>query len=300
LYFELTFGLIIAIIKANFSQVMLDYLKLLRPLQWIKNIFIFVPLVFARELFVSEKLVTTLTAFVVFCFVASSMYIINDLLDKEQDALHPTKRFRPLAAGTVSIFRASTLVLILLSSSALVVYYYIPQIAIILGIYIILNILYSGYLKNIVVVDIVIVSVFYLCRILVGGFATDTYISRWLVLCTIFLTLFIIVGKRRSEQIHHHQRKVLQFYTPQLLDLFLAITTALTLVAYGIYSVLGVTSEHAVYSMLFVLVGVFRYLYLIYSSSQAEYPEKIAVTDKVIIMSVVGWGIGMYYIFYLT
>lgn len=276
------------------------YLKLLRPLQWIKNLFVFIPLVFARELFIPTKLGLTITAAAVFCLVASSVYIINDLFDREQDRLHPHKKNRPLAAGTVSVSQAVLIIIILLGVSIFMVLYYVPTIAVPIGVYFVLNILYSFYLKHQAIFDIVTVSFFYLLRILVGGLATSTYISRWLVLCVIFLATFIIIGKRRAELAHNHQRAVLRFYSTNFLDQLLTISAALTVVSYGIYSVLAVKSELMVYSILFVLVGIFRYLHIIHTSGAAETPEKIVLTDRILLGSVIGWLLYSGYLFYLV
>jgi 4-hydroxybenzoate polyprenyltransferase len=277
---------------------MLDYLKLLRPIQWIKNLLIFVPIIFAKELFIEHKLATTSFAFFTFCLIASSMYVVNDIFDRKIDVLHPQKQFRPIASGKVSLKAALLLAFILLFGSSLMVYFYIPHIWRLFVIYFVLNLAYSLYLKHVVIFDILVIAGFYLLRILVGGFSAGIYISRWLVLCTIFSALLVIIGKRRSELSHSNQRKVLKFYTPELLDSFLVISAALTLVSYGVYSVLGVKSELMVYSILFVLLGVFRYIYLIHTSAQAEYPEKIFVSDKTVLASLIGWGVFIGYVFY--
>lgn len=278
----------------------MEYLRLLRPIQWVKNIFIFVPIIFAREFFVADKLWPTVIAAITFCFVASSMYIVNDILDQDQDRLHPKKKFRPIASGAVPVANALVVLLVLLSASAFMAGRYVPHIIAPLAVYIVLNLAYSLYLKHQALFDVLLVAAFYLLRILVGGFATDTFISSWLVLCVIFLTTFIILGKRYAELTHEHKRAVLQAYSPKFLEHLLTISAALTIVAYGIYSILGVENALMVYSIFFVLLGMFRYLHIIYSNAEAENPERILFSDRVILLSVVGWLLFVGYIFYLA
>ncbi|MCX6784804.1 MAG: UbiA prenyltransferase family protein, partial [Candidatus Komeilibacteria bacterium] len=275
------------------------YLTLMRPWQWIKNLFIFAPLFFARDVFDLNKLAASIWAFVVFCLTASAVYLINDLADKKTDAEHPKKKFRPVAAGLVSAPAAGVLSGLLLMVAAWLIVVKVPTISGLMLIYLVFNLLYSFYLKKVAIFDLLLVSSFYLLRILAGGWAGDIFISRWLVLCVIFFSLFIVIGKRRAELAHLNQREVLRYYNLNFLDQLLTMSAGLTVVAYGIYSVLGVQSSLAVYSTLFVILGIFRYLFIIHTSGDAEYPEKLALKDTMIFGSVAAWLIFMYIIYYL-
>lgn len=276
----------------------MEYLKLIRPWHWLKNFFVFVPIFFAREFFIWEKISLVSWAFAAFCCLASCVYIINDLVDRNKDREHPTKKFRPLASGQVSVLGALSLFFILLVITILIVGFKAPAVWPILTIYFILNLAYSFYLKNVVVADILTIALFYLLRILAGGMVADIFISRWLILCVIFLALFIIIGKRHAEFSYENKREVLKDYSSNLLDHLLTIATGLTILSYSIYTILGPVSPLAVYSIFFVLLGIFRYLFIVYSSQKAEYPEKLIFKDKIILSSVVAWGIYMFVIFY--
>lgn len=279
----------------------MNIIKLLRPLQWIKNFFIFIPLIFAGEIFNTEKLQTTLITALVFCLVASSMYILNDILDQKQDRLHPTKKNRPIASDKISSKKAIIFLGTLIIVSSIIILQRIPSTLPLLLLYVVLNIAYSTFLKHIAILDILLISSFYLIRVLVGGTATNTFISSWLILSVIFLTLFIIIGKRLAEKNHENPRKVLKDYSSQLLKQLLTISGSLTIVTYGIYSILGTKSQSAVYSIFPVLLGLFRYLQLIYTNHKdTENPESLLFKDPIILISVLTWLGFMGYIFYLT
>jgi 4-hydroxybenzoate polyprenyltransferase len=229
---------------------------------------------------------------------AGAMYIINDILDKKADAGHPKKKNRPIASGAVSVRNAIIICLMLIVVCIFIIYFFVPSIWPVMFTYVILNIIYSCYLKRIVIFDLLAVSAFYLLRILAGGIATSIYISHWLVLCVIFVTLFIVIGKRMSEFKHLNKREVLRYYTLDLLQHLLTLSAGLTIVSYGLYSILGSTSPWAVYSTFFVILGIFRYLFIIHTSPEAEFPEKLVISDKVILGSVLAWVVYMYLILY--
>lgn len=278
----------------------IPYLLLLRPRHWVKNLIVFVPVFFASEIFVPGKMLLSLYAFILFCLLTSSMYIVNDIIDRKRDAQHPHKKSRPIASGVISVSRGVCMLIVLVSVMAFGLYFFIPAIASVVAGYFVMSLLYSLFLKNVVIFDILSIPVFYLLRVLGGGLATDTPISRWLILCLVFVTLFVVLGKRKAEFRLETKRDVLHQYTTELLNHFLSIAVALTLVSYGLYSVLAVQSERMVYSIFFVLLGVFRYLFLIYTSSDGvEFPEKILFTDTVVLLSIIAWLGFSYYIFYL-
>jgi 4-hydroxybenzoate polyprenyltransferase len=273
--------------------------KLLRPYSWIKNLFIFVPLFFAKDFFIYTKLTTVTLAFVVFCITASSVYILNDIFDIEQDKKHNTKKNRPLASGTVSVKSAIIALSCLLIIDILLIYFFIPQIFWFIGLYFILNILYSKYLKHIAVLDILVVSSFYFIRIMVGGIAAGVPISHWLLICIIFISLFLIVGKRLAEFSQDDKRIVLLNYTPEFLNAILVISATLTIISYSLYSVFVLDSGLAIFSIFLVLLGIIRYLFLVFTTHKTEYPEKVIITDKIIFVSSIVWVVVMYFIIYL-
>ncbi|OGH89846.1 MAG: hypothetical protein A2537_01360 [Candidatus Magasanikbacteria bacterium RIFOXYD2_FULL_36_9] len=279
------------------------YLTLLRPKQWVKNFLVFVPIFFAQDFFGKDKIWQASLSFVVFCFIASTVYIVNDIFDKKTDQNHPKKQYRPIASGKISIKAAIFMATFIFSIGIILAYIFIPKAIPLLLIYVFLNLIYSYRIKHIVVFDVLLVSVFYLLRILIGGFATSTPISSWLILCVFFASLLVIIGKRLGEQGQLHKRVVLQYYSNDFLRQLLSVSSSLVIASYGLYSILGFhLGDHpdlVVYSIFFVVLGVFRYLYLIYSSAEIEYPEKLIFADKIVFGSIVSWVIYMFFIIYI-
>lgn len=277
----------------------MKYVQLLRPSHWIKNLFILVPIFFARGLFNHQKALFVLISTIAFCFSASCVYIFNDIFDRHQDSKHSHKNARPIASGQISVRQGWIILVTLFVSVCAMVYLFVPQVALLFGLYFVANLLYTLYLKRIAVIDILIVSAMYLIRIGIGGQAASVPVSHWLVLCTIFFSLFLIIAKRKAELSQDHPREVLKLYTPELLNIFLTVSVALTLVAYSLYTVLAVTSALAVYSIFFVILAFFRYLVLVYTTDKAEYPERAIWIDPVILIAGFAWMCFMYGIFYL-
>ena len=276
-----------------------EYFHLLRPASWVKNFFVFAPLFFARELFSITKLTTTLSAFLIFCLTASSVYIINDIVDRKEDKRHSLKRYRPLASGKISLKEAVFILLLLMVSAASLTYSFAQQIAVVVTIYFLLNVLYSFYVRRIPVLDILLISSFYLLRIEAGGRAAQVPISAWLILCTIFLALFLIIGKRKAEIMRLDvKREVLNVYTQKFLEALFIISAGLSIISYSLYTLLVLNSRIAVYSIFFVLLGMFRYILLSYNTDQGECPEKTIWGDNVLVLSALGWTIFMCKLFY--
>lgn len=281
-----------------FMSQIRNYFLLIRPQQWIKNLAVFIPIFFAKELFFYSKLEEAFVAFVAFCFFASFVYVVNDIVDREADARHPLKCSRPIASGVISVREAVVIALVLFLAGSSVVYWFAISIILPLFLYLVVNLVYSFYIKNVPIFDLIFVAACYLLRVVAGGLASDTTISRWLILMVIFVALFITVGKRRGELVGVNIRSVLKSYSINLLDNLLIITASLTLVIYGIYTILVTTSNLAVYSIIFVIIGIFRYLNIAYTTQGAEFPEKLFYKDKTIFLSVLSWLIFMFCIFY--
>lgn len=276
------------------------YLKLLRPKHWVKNLFVFAPLVFARELFHPGPAIEALKAFVVFCLAASAVYIVNDVADADADRAHPEKRHRPIASGAVPVNRALVLAMVLLAASAVIVsgMHHLFIIAIVA--YLLMNLAYSFRLKEVILLDVFIVAAGFMLRVLGGAYAIDVTVSSWLVLCSLFISLFLGFAKRRSElqrstpESVAEQRRVLAVYSTPVLDQMLTIASAGAVISYALYTVAPRTvevfrTEKLIYTTVFVIFGVFRYLHLIYTSADVENPTNAVTRDVPIIVTVALW-----------
>jgi 4-hydroxybenzoate polyprenyltransferase len=260
---------------------------------------VFTAIFFAKDIFIWEKFFSTSIAALVFCLVASSVYIVNDIFDRETDAKHPVKKNRPLASGEIRLSLALWILFCLLVVSFGLIFWFVPQILWLILLYLALNFVYSFYLKKIPIIELLTISSFYLLRIEVGGLSAQASISRWLILCTIFISLFLVIGKRLAEYGHAEKRIVLYSYSEEFLKQFLVIASALSIASYGLYSILGVNSSLAIYAIFFVILGISRYLYLIYNSQEAEEPEKLILNDHMILITLLVWAIYMFLIFYI-
>lgn len=269
---------------------------LLRPHQWVKNVFVFAPLVFAGLLTHRESLERSLGAFVVFCAASSAVYVLNDIRDREEDRRHPLKRHRPLAAGSVGLGAATAMLLVLalgaLAGAALLG----RGMLAVVGGYLMLNLLYSAALKHVVILDVMLVAVGFVLRVLGGSQAVGVGLSSWLLLCTIFVALFLVVSKRRHELLlleasAAEQRKVLSHYSPGFLDQMTSVVTASTVVCYALYTVERRESAALVYTVPFVLFGIFRYLYLTYQRPDQRSPTEAIVRDPASLINLALWGL---------
>jgi len=275
-------------------------LKLLRPKQWIKNAFVFAPLVFSREMFGAEPLLATLRASIAFCLTASSIYIINDISDVEADRAHPEKRNRPLAAGTISHSQAYILLAVLVMLTVIVVFGMTGRFQLALAAYAIMNLAYSVKLKDIVLLDVFIIAAGFMLRVLGGAFAINVQVSSWIVLCTLFISLFLGFAKRRGELLVVHQvrpraeRKVLVSYRVSFIDQMLTIAAAGAVISYALYTVAPRTievlgTEKMIYTTVFVTYGMFRYLYLIHMTDSTENPTNAVTSDIPIVAVTILW-----------
>ncbi len=284
-----------------------NYLKLFRITHWIKNFFVFIPLVFSKHLLDQNYLLQVIVGFFAFSLVSSLVYIFNDIYDVEADRRHPKKKFRPIASGVISKRQAVSAIFFLLILVTLIS----PQVNIsfilILVSYIVINIFYTLYLKNIVIVDLACISLGFLLRVIGGALIIDIYISSWLILTTLFISIFLAVMKRRSEIIlnpENETRKVLGEYNLSFIDQISSISAACVIICYALYSVAERTveyfnTENLVYSSIFVVFGIFRYMYLVFKKSKGENPTEIMLTDIPMITNLVFYGVTVYFIIYL-
>ena len=280
----------------------------MRPTQWPKNVFVLAPLVFGHLLGDRAAIARALLALVAFCLASSSVYLGNDIRDRNEDRQHPLKRHRPLAAGTLPV-PVAVVALVLLAAAALGLAWSLgAEVALLLGVYIALNALYTGGLKHVVILDVMILSAGFVLRVLAGAAATAVQVSSWLLLCTIFLSLFLGFSKRRHEitllaEGATSQRRVLHHYSEAFLDQMINVVTASAVVSYALYAVAPETVEkyhtqHLVYTIPMVLFGIFRYLYLMYQQPGERNPTEAILGDPPFLINMVLWGLAVVVIVY--
>jgi len=284
--------------------------KLMRPSQWIKNGFVLMPLVFSGRLFFPYESIKTFGVLICFCLAASATYIINDYMDMDQDRIHPLKRYRPLASGAVSPMIALTfagcLILLMFLTSVL---FHLPVFTLgVLVSYVILQFLYSWKLKNLVIIDVLVISTGFLLRVLAGSSALSVGVSSWLVLCTFSVAIFLALGKRRHEVMFLNgeavsHRPVLESYSVGFLDQLLQVVTTSTFIFYCLYSVKAspgtdIQSEKMMLTIPFVTYGIFRYLYLIYHKEIGGSPTALLLTDPPLLTCVTLWLAACIYVIY--
>ncbi len=272
----------------------------MRPAQWVKNAVVFAAVVFAGRLFVPADLLRSVGAFVIFCMLSGAAYLFNDVRDAKSDRHHETKRLRPVASGSLSTqaATAAACALLLVAFAASVPLGW-DFVAVILA-YMVLSTAYSLYLKHIVILDVMAVAAGFMLRAIAGAAAVDVEISAWLVICTIFLSLFLAVGKRRHELVFMMEnapphRSVLAEYTPQLLDQMTAVVATSTVIVYTLYTTspdvqgkLGTTKLYI--TIPFVVYGIFRYLFLVHNRQEGGKPERVLFSDIPLLVNVLLWA----------
>ncbi|SEG36701.1 4-hydroxybenzoate polyprenyltransferase [Halpernia humi] len=285
---------------------MLKYLKLLRLEQWVKNLFVFAPLFFSGNVMNGDLLLKSIFAFVVFSLAASSIYVINDYCDVEQDKKHPQKKNRPLASGAISkvkgLYILAVLFLINLSLLFFGHWYFYENIwlfILVIGFYIVLNIAYTFKLKHIAIIDVCIIAIGFVLRLLAGGTITQIYTSQWAILLTFVLALVLAIGKRRGElinaQISGKTRKSLDGYNVQFADIALSISVTLAIVCYLMFTLSSEVQQRfhppVFYTVIFVVFAFLRYLQQTLVYNKTESPTKIIYKDHYIQVTIVLWVI---------
>jgi len=278
---------------------MRDFVQLLRPSQWLKNLLVFAALIFSKHLFVAESVGRSLGGFASFCLLASAAYVLNDVHDADKDRRHPVKQRRPIAAGRISTGTALALSAGLAAAALALALFLGNGFLEIAAAYAALQVLYSFALKDVVILDVMAIAAGFVLRAVGGGIVIDVEVSPWLVICTFLLALFLGFSKRRhevvllEEQAAEH-RASLREYSPYFLDQMIAVVTASTVVAYAIYTVSPEVREKlhtdALYLTLpFVLYGIFRYLYLVHRREGGGNPTQELLTDRPLWVNVVFW-----------
>jgi len=266
----------------------------------VKNVFVLAPLVFAQELSHPTAVWTALLAFVLFCVLSSSVYVLNDVVDAESDRQHPDKRHRPIASGELDPKAAGLLAGVLAMAGLSGALFLGTRFALVAAAYLALNLAYSFVLKRVVIVDVMAVAAGFILRAWAGAIVLHVALSRWLVLCTGLLALFLGFVKRRQELIARdldggEGRAILREYSADFLDQMISVVTASTVVAYSLYAFdpevarkLG--TEHLGLTVPFVLFGIFRYLYLVHRRGQGENPTLLLLGDRPLLVNLGLWA----------
>jgi 4-hydroxybenzoate polyprenyltransferase len=270
--------------------------RLVRPRQWVKNVFVLAAPVYGGALFVDGKIIRALLAVAIFCALSGGVYIFNDLKDIEQDRLHPRKRSRPLASGEVSRWLAVLFGVVLLAVSLGGSY------VLSLGLfgtslcYLAINTFYTLWWKHTVILDIFCVASGFVLRVIAGALAVDVVLRPWILVCTLSLALLISLGKRRSEVVllgedAEAHRRTLGEYPLRFLDVLIVVASTMTVLAYSLFTFDSSHSRYLMTTIPFVLYGVFRYLYLIYVRGETDPPELILLHDAPMLVNGVLWGV---------
>lgn len=285
-------------------------IRIARPSQWLKNGILLAPLIFAGEMTHRSKALTALFAVALFCLLSSAVYIFNDIIDRDKDKLHPLKRERPIAAGNISVTTAVAVMLILILvglglSWTINFNFFLMAMA-----FVLLNFLYSAWLKDIVILDAMTVAISFVLRAYAGAFAIDVAASKWLLINTLLLALFLAFGKRRHELMLLEgnataHRKILVSYSPYLLDQLIGVVTPAVVVMYMLYSFSTEVSEklgteNLFLTIPFVVYGIFRYLYLIHKEEKGGSPTEVLISDRPILLTVVLWLITAIFVLYFV
>ncbi len=280
-------------------KTILGLVRAMRPLQWVKNLFVLAPLLFAGDVDKEGVVRRAFAAFAIFCLLASGVYLVNDVVDRERDRNHPKKRLRPIASGDVGVATALVAAVVLIGAAFSWAWFGLQshRVPLVCGVYLAVQVLYSFWLKRMVIVDVMCIASGFVLRLLAGGSATFVEQSAWILVCTIFLSLFLALCKRRHEVVTLREdaashRAILADYPPAFLDQLIAAATACILVTYALYTVDARTAEahHLLLpnghpspalavTLPFVIFGTFRYLFLVYRRDGGGSPTSTLVRD---------------------
>ena len=291
----------------------MQYIKLLRPEQWVKNLFVFVPAFFSGSIGDSDRLLPALMAFVAFSLAASAVYCLNDIIDADDDRRHPLKRLRPVASGAVSVGRAYALMAAALALSALALWA-MPAgragVAVVVGGYFALNVAYCLWLKRHSIVDVCVIAVGFVLRLAAGGVASGVYLSHWVVLMTFLVTLFLALAKRRDDVLRMNKtgrapRKNTSRYNLTFMNQAITMTASVTVVCYIMYTVSPDVAgrfgtKYLYLTSVFVVVGLLRYIQITFVDEKSGDPTAIALHDRFIQVVLACWCLSFFAIIYLS
>jgi 4-hydroxybenzoate polyprenyltransferase len=284
-------------------------LESLRSGQWVKNGFVFAALIFSRSLTDWHRNLRVTLAVLFFCLMSSAAYLLNDIFDAAEDRNHPLKRLRPLASGRLSVRTAVSVAALLALVASGGAWALDNTFFVVLVSYAGLNVLYSWFLKRVVLLDVFVVAVGFLFRVIGGAVVIHVEFSSWLIVCTILVALFLALSKRRHELVAlgesaSNHRAILANYSPYFLDQLIAIVTASTLMSYALYTLspdvrAKFPGKRLELTIPFVLFGIFRYLYLVHQKEEGGNPTRVLLTDSVLLSVVLMWAISVVLIIYL-
>ena len=287
----------------------------LRPRQWTKNLVLFAGLVFSKNATDADLAIRSLLAFVCFCFASGAVYIINDIADREQDRLHPVKRHRPIASGVLNPGVAAGWAIALVAATTALALYLGGAFLTVFAVFLVLNLSYSFKLKQIMGLDVLAIAVGFVLRAIAGvevlaKTQPEIELSPWLLVCTLFLALFLGLGKRRAElsqlvENAERHRKSLAHYSIGLLNQMIAMVSAATVISYSIYTISPGTvqkfhTEKLVYTVPFVVYGLWRYLYLVFEKEGGGNPSEVLLTDAPLLVNVLLWVLAAAGVLYLS
>ena len=279
-----------------------------RPGEWTKNLFVFAGLLFGQHLTDPVAVGRATAGFLIFCSLAGVVYLVNDVADRDRDRQHPRKRDRPIASGALSVSAALTAASLLGIGALAWAWWMGRDFGLVATAYVLLLVLYSGPLKHIVIIDVLTIAIGFVLRVVAGAVAIGVPISQWLLICTILLALFLGLSKRRHEIVlladgATGHRRILQEYSPYLLDQMIGVVTASTLMAYILYATSHETAEKFGTSLLgltipFPLYGIFRYLYLVHRKEGGGSPAELLLNDRPLLACVALWAVAVVVIIY--
>lgn len=263
----------------------------LRPKQWTKNLLLFAALIFSYKWTDLNAVMTSIFGFVAFSMTASSIYIVNDFRDREADRAHPEKRHRPMASGELNPGLALSVGILLFIIAILTSLIMEPMFALILLIYTVMNLGYSFGLKHVVILDLMMIATGFVLRAIGGAVVIEVPYTAWFLLCTMLLSLFLAIGKRRHElqilkEKNEKHRKVLKHYSLPFLDQLIGIVTSATIVSYAVFTFTSGHTIHLMWTIPIVIYGIFRYLYLIHMKGKGGAPEKVLLEDRHLIVTI--------------
>lgn len=285
------------------------HLRLLRPHQWVKNIFVFIPAFFAGKIAIIAHDNRLIVAFVSFCAIASSVYILNDILDVEKDKLHEQKRGRPLATGAVSLRTAIVLMAILLVAAVASSLFVGLSFFYVIAGYFLLNVVYSVVLKHVSIIDISLIAIGFVLRVLAGGVAVQVFVSKWLIMMTFLLACCLALGKRRDDLLldvdKNDLRPSLRGYTLSFIDTCLIVLAGTTIVCYIMYTVSEevvqrINSDNIYLTSVFVIIGILRFLQIAIVEEKSGSPTLILLKDTMIQAMIGMWFIAFFIILYAS
>jgi 4-hydroxybenzoate polyprenyltransferase len=285
------------------DKMLKDILVSMRPKQWYKNLVIFIGIIFSINLLNLNLWIDVIAAFTIFCILSGSIYVLNDILDLEKDKNHPKKKNRPLASGRLKVAHALTFAIILIFISLTGAYLLNLQFFMVSVAFFILMLVYSFFLKEIIIVDIMVISIGFVLRAMAGALAIGVYVSPWLIICAFLLALFLALGKRRHELVllkenASNHRKILGEYSTDMLDQMINITTSALIMSYSLYTFFS-GNTYIMITIPFAFYGLFRYIFLVHARNMGGEPEMI-FKDKGMVISIVLWVIVVVCVLYIV